>query len=202
MSTEKFKLFVLCILCFIQITHWESAYGENETQKSTQDPRKKDLHQNENPEQGSQKKIKPLPRHILLPTITYARSPDIEGENTVDLSKHTYWFITVLASWNQRSADINRIMNSHASEFQKKNIGVFILFSQNSKEDVEEWRLKNKPAFENYFASRNFMDNVQNPKIPLIWLVGSQGEILAKLEMPTLQQIDTIIQKSFILTGF
>ena len=182
-------MLLFCLILFFQAN---SSYGKNYgTHEDTDayDP-------------NTKKKILPLPRHILLPEVTYERAPDIEGEYTLNFSKHRFWFIVMIASWNERSADIAKIFNSHIQEFKHRDIGVLALFSQNTSQDVEKWRVKNKPLFDNYFASRNLTDSLKNTKIPALWLVGTKGEILLKLELPTIQQIDASIQKSFILTSF
>ncbi|MES2615629.1 MAG: hypothetical protein V4591_09460 [Bdellovibrionota bacterium] len=148
------------------------------------------------------KKILPLPRYLLLPTVTYSRAPDIEGEFSLDFSKHRYWFIALIASWNQRSSDIAKIFNSHSDDFKTRNIGVLGLFAQNTEVEVGKWREKNKPLFETFFASRNFLDSVKNPKMPMVWFIGEKGEILLKIELPTVHQIDASVEKALTLTGF
>lgn len=210
MFIKKCRLFVLYLLVFLpsQLV-WSKDYGMDgtdrpngsHTPKSINEVRKKNV-----PEviydANGKKKIPPLPRHIILPEVTYGRLPDVEGEYALDFSEHKFWFVTIIASWNERSNDITKIFNANQAEFKKRNIGLVALFAQNTEEEVEKWRLANKPMFMNYYASRNFLDSLKNPKIPCIWLIGSKGEILLHLELPTIQQIDESVQKSFVLTGF
>lgn len=146
--------------------------------------------------------IPPLPRHVEFPTITYAKEPTIEGEAEVNISKMNFWYVMVLATWNPRSVEITEIINKNFKVFTQRNVGVVGLFSNDSIEAVNEWRKKNNPLFLNEFASRNFLDALKNPKIPSVWLIGNQGEILQKLEMPTKQKMLESVQKVMILTGY
>lgn len=192
MSIKKYKTFSYCLIFFL-FSQVQLSYGKGKDYGTKDDT---DIYD------PNKKKIPPLPRHILFPEVTYSRAPDIEGEYTLDFSKHKFWIIAMIASWNQRSSEITKIFNSHMQEFNEHDIGILGLFTQNTEQDVEKWRLINKPLFDNYFASRNLVDNLKNPKIPMLWLVGAKGEILLKYELPTIQQIDTTIEKSFILTSF
>ncbi len=190
---SKFPIITLLISFSLAEAAQAKDYGMNGNRRDTnieanKDPHKKDIH--------------PLPRHIFLPYITYSRVPDERGEFELDFADHHYWLIVMISSWNERSADIVKIFNTHMSEFNTRDIGVIGLFSQDTLKSIETWRQKNKPLFNNYFASRNFLDSLKNPPIPQIWLLGKKGEILLKYDLPTVQQIDTLIEKSLILTNF
>jgi hypothetical protein len=148
------------------------------------------------------KNIKPLPRHVLFPVITYARAPDVEGEFTVNFSERRFWLVIMLATWNEKSIEITKKLNVVIDELKRRDVGVLGLFTQNTDLDVEKWKKQNNPLFDNYFASRNLIDELNNPKIPSVWILGKQGEVLYKQELPTIQQIDTAIKKIFTLTSF
>ena len=199
MFIQKYKLLILSLFL---VLHSGALYSKEPDKKEKEQQNGPPPNHEEAQTEKVKKKILPLPRHIFLPKVTYSRVPTIEGEDTLNFSKHRFWFVAMMASWNVRSADITKIFNSHHQEFKERDIGVIGLFSQNTKLDVEKWREQNKPLFDNYFASRNFVDSLKNPKIPYVWLIGEKGEILLKLEMPTVQQIDASIEKSFTLTGF
>ncbi len=146
--------------------------------------------------------IPPLPRHVEFPSITYGKEPTVEGEAEVNLSKMRFWYIVVLASWNPRSSEITDILNKNYKQFSLRNVGVIGLFSNDTIESIIAWRKKNKPLFLNEFASRNFLDSLKNPKVPTVWVVGSEGEILQRMEMPTMQNMQESVEKVMILTGF
>jgi hypothetical protein len=185
------KLSTLFLFCFLSTLGYPSAYGEN-------NPPKKDNISEAIPK----KKIPPLPRHILFPDITYSRAPDKEGEFTLDFSKHRFWIVIILASWNEKSKRINRILNKNKAEFEYRDIGILALYSQDTEDDVDIWREQNHPSYENEFASQKFLDKLKNPKVPSVWLLGEKGELLLNYELPTERQFDIIVKKSFILTGF
>ncbi len=146
--------------------------------------------------------IPPLPRHAEFPTISYAKEPTIEGESEINVSKMHFWYVLILATWNPRSAEITDIMNKNFKVFTQRNVGVVGLFSNDSIEAVTAWRKKNNPLFLNEFAARNFLDALKNPKIPSVWVIGNQGEILQRLEMPTKEMMQESVQKVMILTGY
>ena len=185
MTKKYIKMLLLCSIIGSQSI---TSYAE----KSPPDTKK----------ETNPKKIPPLPTHAFFPELSYARAPDDTGEYTVEFSKHKFWIVVFIATWNSRSIEIEKIFNLKKKEFDHRSIGVLALFSQNTEHDVEDWRLKTKPLFDNYFASRNLIDALRNPKIPSIWLLGNQGEILIKQELPTIQQIDSIVEKAYLLTGF
>jgi hypothetical protein len=146
--------------------------------------------------------IPPLPRHMDFPTITYGKEPSVEGETEVNLSTMRFWYIAILASWNPRSSEIADILNKNSRQFGMRNVGVIGLFSNDTLESIVAWRKKNKPLFLNEFASRNLLDELKNPKIPTVWVVGSEGEILQRMEIPTRQNMLESVAKVMILTGF
>lgn len=151
---------------------------------------------------GGAVSIPPLPRHVDFPTITYGKEPSVEGETEVNLANMRFWYVVVLASWNPRSSEITDILNKNYKSFTGRNVGVIGLFSNDTLESVVAWRKKNNPLFLNEFASRNLLDALKNPKIPTVWLVGGQGEILQRLEIPTKQNMVESVEKVMILTGF
>lgn len=207
MSIKYIKLLlVLNFFLYIQANASSSKDEDPKNSASKQEPPKKDDHGSKKDDHAEKKdekkKIPPLPRHVLLPPVTYSRSPDVEGEFTVDFSKHKFWILVLIATWNKRSVEVTQILNSHMQDFRERNIGTLGLYAQNGEKDVEKWKAVNIPLFHNFFASRNFLDSMKNPKIPMIILLGNKGEILLKYELPSLQQIDATIQKSFVLTGF
>jgi hypothetical protein len=146
--------------------------------------------------------IPPLPRHIEFPTISYGREPSIDGETEANLSTMRFWYIAVIASWNPRSEEITDVLNKNIKQFGMRNVGVIGLFSNDTMDSVSAWRKKNKPLFLNEFASRNLLDLLKNPKIPTVWVLGSHGEILQRLEMPTKEKMIESVEKVMILTGF
>ncbi|WP_130610557.1 hypothetical protein [Fluviispira sanaruensis] len=152
--------------------------------------------------QGGVPVIKPLPRHKLMPTVSYGKEPSVEGEKSVDFSSMRFWYVAVLASWNPRSEEISMIINKNFKQLSARKIGVIALFSQDTEESVAKWRKKIMPQFINDFASRNFLDAMKNPRVPTLWLVGSEGEIIQILEMPTKEEMMQSINKVMILTGF
>ena len=199
MQLKMNKIFLLSILFFVQTN---PSYAENNEPKQDANQSKEKSQGKDSFDTQDKKKIPPLPRHVLLPEVTYSRAPDITGEFTLSFSEHKIWILVIIASWNKRSAEIAKIFNQHEKEFKQRNIGVMALYSQDTEDNVDEWRKKNKPFFDNFFASRNFMDSLNNPKVPSIWLIGDKQEILLNYELPTIHQIDVVIDKSFILTGF
>lgn len=146
--------------------------------------------------------IPPLPRHLEFPTISYAKEPTIEGESEVNVAKMHFWYVLILATWNPRSAEITDIMNKNFKTFSQRKVGVIGLFSNDSVEAVNIWRKKYSPQFLNEFASRNFLDALKNPKIPSVWVIGNQGEVLQRIEMPTKEMMLESVQKVMILTGY
>jgi len=146
--------------------------------------------------------IPPLPRHVEFPSITYGNDVSVEGETELNISKKRFWYVFVLASWNPKSIEITEILNKNYNIFNSRNVGIIGLFSNDTKESVMEWRKKNNPLFLNEFASRNFLDALKNPKIPTVWVIGSQGEVLQRLDMPTKENMQESVRKVMILTGF
>ena len=146
--------------------------------------------------------IAPLPRHVEFPTISYAKEPSVEGESEVNITKMRFWYVVIMASWNPKSVEITDLLNKNYKVFMQRNVGVVGLFSNDTVDSVMTWRKKNNPQFLNEFASRNFLDALKNPKIPSIWLIGNQGEVLQRLEMPTKENLQESIEKVMILTGF
>ncbi|WGL60674.1 hypothetical protein QEJ31_03535 [Pigmentibacter sp. JX0631] len=146
--------------------------------------------------------IPPLPRHMEFPTISYAKEPTVEGEAEINVAKMHFWYVLILATWNPRSAEITDIINKNFKTFSQRNVGVIGLFSNDSLEAVNIWRKKYNPQFLNEFASRNLLDALKNPKIPSVWVIGNQGEVLQRLEMPTREMMLESVQKVMILTGY
>lgn len=146
--------------------------------------------------------VRYLPRYIKMPVVSFGKEPSIEGEMELDFSHMRFWYVAVIASWNPRSAQISEVFNKNYGQFVARKIGVIGLFSQDTVEAVSEWRKKIIPKFMNEFASRDFLDSLKNPKVPTVWLVGSEGQILQRLEMPTVSEMSESINKAMILTGF
>ncbi|WP_222435696.1 hypothetical protein [Fluviispira vulneris] len=152
--------------------------------------------------QGGVPVIKPLPRHKLMPPVSYGKEPSVEGEKSLDFSTMRFWYVVVIASWNPRSEEISTIINKNFRLLSARKVGVIGLFSQDTEESVAKWRKKIMPQFMNDFASRNFLDAMKNPRVPTLWLVGSEGEIIQFLEMPTKEEMMKSINKVMILTDF
>ncbi|KAB8029768.1 hypothetical protein [Fluviispira multicolorata] len=152
--------------------------------------------------QGAVPVIKPLPRHFSMPPVTYGKEPSVEGEKKLDFSNMRFWYVVVIASWNPRSEEISDVLNKNYKIFVARKVGVLALFSQDTESSVAKWRKKIIPQFMNEFASRDFLDAMKNPRVPTVWLVGSEGEILQRLEMPTKEEMAQSVNKVMILTGF
>lgn len=188
-------LFVFLLFAFL------ASFFSNSVQAA--DEKKKDDHGAPPPDpHAAPLYIPPLPRHVTFPVITYGKEPSVEGETALNLSKMRFWYIAILASWNPRSGEISEILNQNYKLFSMRNVGVIALYSNDTIESIEAWRKKNNPLYLNVFASRNLLDELKNPKIPTVWVVGSEGEILQRMEMPTKQNILQSVQKVMILTGF
>jgi hypothetical protein len=146
--------------------------------------------------------VRSLPRHMEFPRITYGSEPSVEGEMEHHFTSMRFWYVAIIASWNPRSSEIAEVFNKNYKQFALRKIGVIALFSNDTVVSVTEWRKKNNLLFLNDFASRNLLDALKNPKVPTVWLVGSQGEILQRLEMPNKEKMLESVQKVMILTGF
>lgn len=146
--------------------------------------------------------IPPLPRHSIFPSVTYGKVPSVSGDSELNFSEKRFWIIIILASWNPKSSEITDILNKNFKQFEKRNVGVIGLFSNDTTESVEIWRKKNKPLFLNAFASRNLLDDLKNPKVPTVWVIGNEGEKLQYLELPTTQKFLECVAKVMVLTEF
>ncbi len=196
MSKEKKTLYlILFTLSFIFIaTRW---HIQSFADSQPTNPQKKDTSKNE-----KTVSILPLPRHIEFPPITFGKTPSVEGTTQLELSSMRFWYIVVIASWSPRCLEITEILNAYFEKLQQRKVGILALFSNDTLTSVENWRQKHKPLFQNEFASRDFLDSLKNPKVPTLWLIGKDGEILQNRILPKKSDILESMRNAMTLTDF
>lgn len=145
--------------------------------------------------------VTPLPRRIKAPKL-YFDSVDDGKRVEHDYKKHRYTFAGILGTWNRRSSELVKLIEPYIPELNRRGITAIGVFSHDTRSSIIDFKKVTSTKLLLGLAPVEFVDELQNPKVPTFWLANNQGNTLFYSELPSDKEIIEILQKLLRWTDF
>lgn len=103
--------------------------------------------------------------------------------------------LCIVGTWNKSTQVVHQYFQKHIQFFEKYKIATVAAFSHDTPENIAAWAERNKPRYLFGLAQTEFVDKLNNPKVPTCWLLTREGQIVIKHEVPTEQNLLSVYQK-------
>jgi hypothetical protein len=138
---------------------------------------------------------------VKIPPLALKMSSQSDFEE-LDPQKYRFSLYFMMGTWNRRSFEITQIINPHLAKLKRRHVFIAGAFSHDTAITLRKWEKEAKPLFTTGLVHSDFIDALQNPKVPTFWLINAKGNILQRKEQPTNEDIEEIIRTLFRWTEF
>lgn len=143
----------------------------------------------------------PFSRRISLPSLKLL-SVGSRQPVAFEPKSWRFSFVCVVATWNKNTQAIHDYYMKHQNFFSRYKIATVAAFSHDTPENLAAWSSQFKPTYIFGIAQTEFVDKLNNPKLPTCWLLSREGQILMKHETPTDPVLNTVYDKLKQWTDF
>lgn len=136
----------------------------------------------------------PFSRRIALPVLKLL----VPGQSQATAFEPRGWrfsYICVVGTWNKQSEVVHQYFEKHMSFFERYKIAAVAAFSHDTPEAVGAWAQVRKPRYVFGLAQTEFVDKLNNPKVPTCWLLSREGQILQRHELPSEEVLSAVYEK-------
>jgi hypothetical protein len=143
----------------------------------------------------------PFARRISLPPLKLLAS----GSSLPQAFEPRTWrfsYVCVMGSWRKGTETLHNYFQKHHDFLSRRRIAAVAAFSHETAENVAAWAEKMKPRYLFGLAQTEFVDKLNNPKLPTCWLLSREGQILIKHELPTEADLGSVYEKLKLWTDF
>jgi hypothetical protein len=143
----------------------------------------------------------PFARRISLPPLKLLASGSALPQ-TFEPRSWRFSYICVMGSWRKGTDTLHNYFQKHHDFMNRRKIAAVAAFSHETPENVAAWADKTKPRYIFGLAQTEFIDKLNNPKLPTCWLISREGQILFRQEMPTEADLVSVYEKLKLWTDF
>jgi hypothetical protein len=143
----------------------------------------------------------PFARRIALPSLKLLSS-GTSMPQPFDPRAWRFSYICVMGTWRKGTEAVHNYFQKHHDFMSRRRIAAVAAFSHETAENVAAWSEKMKPRYVFGLAQTEFIDKLNNPKLPTCWLLSREGQILLKQEMPTEADLGSVYDKLKLWTDF
>lgn len=136
----------------------------------------------------------PFSRRIALPSLRLL-TPGQKQAIPFEPAAWRFTCLCVVGTWNKQSQTVHDFFQSHMEFFAKFKIAAVAAFSHDTPENLAAWAVRSRPAYIFGLAQTEFVDKLNNPKVPTCWLLSREGQILMKHETPTETVLSSVYDK-------
>lgn len=136
----------------------------------------------------------PYERRITLPPLSLLM-PDQSKSLAFEPTQHRMSFVCLLGTWNKQSLLVHEFFKKNNEFFNQRKIAAVGAFSHDTSESLKRWIEMHKPTYLVGLAPTDFVDRLNNPKVPTCWLLSREAQLLRKFELPSSSDLSSVYEK-------
>ncbi|MEY4065628.1 MAG: hypothetical protein RIR26_1836 [Pseudomonadota bacterium] len=133
----------------------------------------------------------PYERRISLPPLSLLL-PDQDRSFLFEPTRYRLSFVCLLGTWNRQSVLVHEFFKKNKEFFTQRKIAAVAAFSHDTHESLKKWSELNGPNYLAGLASTEFVDRLNNPKVPTCWLLSRDAQLLRKMELPSSSDLSSV----------
>jgi hypothetical protein len=136
----------------------------------------------------------PYERRITLPPMSLLL-PEQTKSHAFEPTQYRMSFVCLLGTWNKQSLLVHDFFKKNNEFFIQRKIAAVAAFSHDTSESLKKWVDTQKPTYLVGLAPTEFVDRLNNPKVPTCWLLSREAQLLRKFELPSSSDLSSVYEK-------